>query len=79
MKIALLIIGILITLASGAAFIFSLMLPTLTSNKINFRESFIFIVVSLLGFFAGLIVTVASGIWILVSKKRAAKLAQPAG
>lgn len=75
MKIALLIIGILITLASGAAFIFSLMLPALTSNKINFRESFIFIVISLVMFFAGLLVTVASGIWILVTRKKAAKTA----
>lgn len=69
MKIAGLIIGILGLLLAFIGLIISLMLPSMTNNRVNFSESLIFIIISVvIGFFA-FIITLVSAIMLIKSRK----------
>lgn len=69
MKIAGLVIGILLMVVSGIAFVVSLSLPSLTSNKVNFEESLIGLIPSIFFLFIGFVITVVSGIFVLKGRK----------
>jgi hypothetical protein len=71
MKIAGLVIGILLMVVSGIAFVVCLMLPAITSNKVNFEESLVGLIPAAFFCFVGLVVTVVSGILVLKGKKAA--------
>jgi hypothetical protein len=71
MKIAGLVTGILLMVLSGITFIICLMLPSMTHNRINFKEAFPGLIVAVLVFFVALIITGVSAIFVIKGKKAA--------
>lgn len=71
MKIAALIVGILLMVVSGIAFVVCLALPSITNNKVNFEESLIGLIPSMFFLFVGFVVTVISAIFVLKGRKTA--------
>ena len=70
MKIAGLVIGILLMVVSGIAFIICLLLPSMTGNKVNFEESLLGLIPAAFFSFVGFVVTVVSGIFLFRGKKK---------
>lgn len=69
MKIAGLAIGILLMLLSFIVFVICLMLPSMTNNRVNFKESLVGLIPSIIVGFLAFIVTIISAIAVLKSKK----------
>jgi amino acid permease len=74
MKIAGLIIGILLMVLSGIAFIVCLLLPSMTNNRVNFQEAMLGLIPAAIVLFLALVLTVVSLIFILKAKKTAHQL-----
>lgn len=70
MKIAGLIIGIVLMILSFIVFVICLMLPSMTHNRINFEESLIGLIPSVIIGFLAFIITVISAIALIKSKKQ---------
>ncbi len=69
MKIAVLVLGILGVLLGLIITIISLLLPSLTSNKINFNEALPGIIGGVVVLFFGLIIAVIGLVLVLKKKK----------
>jgi uncharacterized membrane protein len=76
MKTAGLIIGVLLMVLSGIAFVVCLALPAMTDNRINFQEAMLGLIPSLVVFFLALVMTIVSIIFMLKAKKNAAPVLQ---
>jgi uncharacterized membrane protein len=74
MKTAGLIIGILLMVLAGIAFIVCLLLPSMTNNRVNFEESLLGLIPSAVVFFLALVMTIVSGIFFFKAKKNAAQM-----
>jgi hypothetical protein len=72
MKIASLIVGILLMLLSGIAFIVCLLLPSMTNNRVNFEEALLGIIPAAIIFFLALIITIVSAVFVWKARKKAA-------
>lgn len=73
MKIAGLVIGILLMLLSFVVFVICLMLPSLTNNRINFKESMVGLIPSAIIGFLAFILSVISAIFVFKNRKAAAQ------
>ena len=71
MKVAGLVIGILLTVVSGIAAIVCLMLPSMTNNRVNFKESLVGLVPAITIGIISLIVTLIFGVLLIMGKKKA--------
>ena len=71
MKIAGLVIGILGLILAVIGLIISFMLPSITSNKINFEESLIGVVIAVIIGFLAFIITLVSAIFLIKGRKKA--------
>ena len=71
MKIAGLIIGILLMVLSGIAFIVCLLLPSMTNNRVNFQEAMLGLIPAAIVFFLALMLTIVSLVFVLKRKKTA--------
>jgi uncharacterized membrane protein len=69
MKIAGLIIGILLMVLSGIAFIVCLLLPSMTNNRVNFEEALLGLIPSAIIFFLALVLTIISAVFFFKAKK----------
>jgi uncharacterized membrane protein len=69
MKKASLVIGILLMILAGAAFVICLALPAITSNHVSFEESLLGLIPSAIVFFLGFVVTVISAIFVFRARK----------
>ena len=69
MKKAILIIGILLMILAGIGGIVSLLLPSLTNNRVSFDEAILGLIPAVLIFLFGLIVTVVAAILVMKSRK----------
>jgi ABC-type antimicrobial peptide transport system permease subunit len=69
MKIAGLMIGILGMLLSFIVFVVCLLLPSMTHNRINFKEAMVGLIPSAIIGFLAFIVTAISAVMILMAKK----------
>ena len=69
MKIAGLVIGILLMLLSFIVFVICLALPSMTNNRVNFKEAMIGLIPSAIIGFLAFILTVISAIMFFRSKK----------
>lgn len=65
-----LIAGILLTLFGGLVFIISLLLPSMTSNRVNFEEALIGIIAGVVLVFFGLVLD-GVGLFLVFKKKKA--------
>lgn len=65
-----LIAGILLTLFGALVFIISLLLPSMTSNRVNFEEALIGIIAGVVLVFFGLILD-GVGLFLVFKKKKA--------
>jgi len=74
MKIAGLIIGILLMILTGIAFIVCLLLPSMTNNRVNFEEALLGLIPAALIFFLALVLTIVSAVFVLKAKKNAAQM-----
>lgn len=72
MKIASLIIGILLMVLAGIAFIVCLLLPAMTNNRVNFQEAMLGLIPAVIVFFLALVITIVSAVFVLKAKKTAA-------
>lgn len=61
--------GILITLFGGLVFIISLLLPTMTDNRVNFEEALIGIIAGVVVVFFGLVLD-GVGLFLVFKKKK---------
>jgi hypothetical protein len=73
MKIAGLVIGILLMILAGIAFLVCLILPSMTNNRVNFEEALLGLIPAALIFFLALVMTIISAIFVLKAKKNAAQ------
>lgn len=64
-----LIAGILLTLFGGLVFIVSLLLPSMTNNRVNFEEALIGIIAGVVLVFFGLIID-GVGLFLVFKKKK---------
>lgn len=71
MKLASLIIGILLMILSGIAFIVCLLLPAMTNNRVSFDESMLGLIPSVVVFVLAFVLTVVSAIFSFKGKKTA--------
>lgn len=71
MKLASLIIGILLMILSGIAFIVCLLLPAMTDNRVSFEESMLGLIPSVVVFVLAFVLTVVSAIFFFKGKKTA--------
>jgi uncharacterized membrane protein len=71
MKKASLIIGILLMVLSGIAFVVCLLLPALTNNHVSFEEALLGLIPAAIIFFLAFVMTVVSVIFVLKSRKTA--------
>jgi uncharacterized membrane protein len=69
MKTASLIIGILLMILAGVAFVICLALPAMTSNRVSFEESMLGVIPSAIVFFLAFVVTVISAIFVFRARK----------
>ena len=69
MKIAGLVIGILLMVLAGIAFIVCLMLPAMTNNRVNFEEALLGLIPAAIIFFLALVLTIVSAIFVLKARK----------
>ncbi len=74
MKTASLIIGILLMVLAGIAFIVCLLLPSMTNNRVNFEEALLGLIPAAIVFFLALVLTIVSAIFVFKAKKIAAQL-----
>lgn len=65
-----LVAGILITLLGGLIFIVSLLLPSMTNNRVNFDEALIGIIAGVVVVFFGIVVD-GVGLFLIFKKKKA--------
>ena len=72
MKIAGLIVGILLMVLAGIAFIVCLALPSMTNNRVNFEEALLGLIPAAVIFFLAFVLTVISAIFFFKAKKIAA-------
>ncbi|MBC7910567.1 MAG: hypothetical protein H7Y30_08710 [Pyrinomonadaceae bacterium] len=72
MKIASLIVGILLMLLSGIAFIVCLLLPSMTNNRVNFEEALLGIIPAAIIFFLAFVITIVSAVFVWKARKKAA-------
>lgn len=68
MKIAGLVTGILLMILSFIVFVICLMLPSMTHNRINFKESLVGLIPSIIIGFLAFVLTVISAITVLKKK-----------
>lgn len=71
MKLASLIIGILLMVVAGIAFIVCLLLPAMTNNRVSFEESMLGLIPSVVVFLLAFVWTVVSAIFFFKGKKTA--------
>jgi uncharacterized membrane protein len=71
MKTASLVIGVLLMILAGAAFVICLALPSITNNHVSFEESLLGVIPSAIVFFLAFVVTVISAIFVF--RARASK------
>ena len=76
MKIASLIIGILLMVLAGIAFLVCLALPSMTNNRVNFQEAMLGLIPAAIVFFLALVLTIVSVIFVLKAKKAAVPAVQ---
>ncbi len=69
MKLASLIVGILLMVVAGIAFIVCLLLPAMTDNRVSFEESMLGLIPAAIVFFLALVLTVVSAIFFFKAKK----------
>jgi uncharacterized membrane protein len=69
MKKARLVIGILLMILAGAAFVICLALPAMTSSRVSFEESLFGLIPSAIVFFLAFVVTVISAIFVFRARK----------
>lgn len=74
MKTAGLIIGGLLMVLAGIAFIVCLLLPSMTNNRVNFEEALLGLIPAAIVFFLALVMTVISAIFFFKGRKAAAQL-----
>ena len=70
MKIASLIIGIVLMLLSGIAFIVCLLLPAITNNHVSRGESMLGLIPAVIVFLLAFVMTIVSAIFVLKAKKK---------
>jgi uncharacterized membrane protein len=70
MKIAGLVVGILLMVLAGIAFVACLLLPAMTNNRINFQEAMLGLIPSAIVFFLAFVLTIVSAIFIFKGKKK---------
>lgn len=70
MRIATLILGILGVLLGGAVLVFSLMLPSLTNNRVNFNEAIPGIGLGLVLLVVSFIIAIIGLILVFMKKKK---------
>lgn len=71
MKLASLIVGILLMVLAGIAFIVCLLLPAMTNNRVSFDESVLGLIPAAIVFFLAFVLTVVSAIFFFKAKKTA--------
>ncbi|CAN5609374.1 hypothetical protein BH10ACI3_BH10ACI3_24430 [soil metagenome] len=71
MKIAGLVIGILLTVFSGITAIVCLMLPSMTNNRVNFKESLVGLIPAITVGIISLIVTLIFAVLLIMERKKA--------
>jgi hypothetical protein len=72
MKKAGLIIGILLMVLSGMAFIICLLLPAMTDNRVNFGEALLGLIPAAIIFFLAFVMTLVSVILLFKAKRKVA-------
>lgn len=70
MKIAGLIIGILLMVLSGIVFVICLLLPSMTNNRVNFKESLVGLIPSAIIGFLAFILTIIMAMFLMKNKKK---------
>ena len=73
MKIASLIIGIVLIVLAGIAFIVCLLLPAMTNNHVSRGESMLGLIPAVIVFILAFVLTVVSAIFVLKAKKNDAQ------
>ena len=73
MKIASLIIGIVLMVLAGIAFIVCLLLPAMTNNHVSRGESMLGLIPAVIVFLLAFVLTVVSVIFVLKAKKNDAQ------
>jgi uncharacterized membrane protein len=71
MKLASLIVGILLMILAGIAFIVCLLLPSMTDNRVSFDESILGLIPAAIVFFLAFVLTVVAAIFFFKGKKAA--------
>ncbi|MCY7345927.1 MAG: hypothetical protein LH614_06860 [Pyrinomonadaceae bacterium] len=74
MKIAGLIVGVLLMILAGIAFIVCLLLPSMTNNRVNFEEALLGLIPAAIVFFLAFVLTVISAVFFFKAKKTAQNL-----
>jgi uncharacterized membrane protein len=69
MKIASLVIGIVLMILAGIAFVVCLALPAMTDNRVSFEESILGLIPSAIVFFLAFVLTVVSAIFVFKGRK----------
>ncbi len=69
MKTASLIIGILLMILAGIAFIVCLLLPSMTNNRVNFEEALLGLIPAAIVFFLAFVLTIVSAVFVLKAKR----------
>ena len=69
MKIAGLIVGILLMVLAGIAFVVCLLLPSMTNNRVNFEEALLGLIPAAIVFFLAFVLTLVSAIFFFRAKK----------
>ncbi len=73
MKIASLIVGILLMILAGIAFVVCLLLPSMTNNRVNFEESLLGLIPAAIVFFLAFVLTIVAAIFVLKARKTTAQ------
>ena len=71
MKIAGLVIGIILMILAGIAFVVCLALPSMTNNRVNFEEALLGLIPAALVFLLALVMTIVSAIFVIKARKNA--------
>jgi uncharacterized membrane protein len=71
-KLASLIIGIVLMVFSGIAFVACLLLPAMTSNRVSFEEAMLGLIPSVVVFLMAFVLTVVSTIFFFKAKSASA-------
>ena len=71
MKLASLIVGIVLMVISGIAFVVCLLLPAMTSNRVSFEEAMLGLIPSAVVFLLAFVLTVVAAIFFFKGKKAA--------